>query len=402
MNKNSGLSPASVAAPLATDSGPLLAAISAELTVEQKMITRFAGSGGCAAKVGPGELYAMTRGLGLGAPGQPVLQPDDGGSSDGDPVLVGIETGDDAGVYRLGPRGSDGDSELGAIVCTADFITPPFDDPVIYGAIAAANAISDVYAMGGRPLGALNLCTFPKDLPPESARAILAGAHAKMREAGVALLGGHSVRGPELFFGLSVTGVVAPKRIWRNVGAQPGDALILTKPLGAGLIVTGARKHLVDEADRARCAAGMATLNRAAAEVLARFTVHAATDVTGFGLVGHATGMTRRGDVALCIDVALLPSYPGARALAEQGVTCGGAKNNRAAFLSRLQVRGQLALADEELIFDPQTSGGLLVAVPGSEAAAVLIALGDSGVEAVQIGEALPKEAGGAGLFVRA
>lgn len=349
-------------------------------------VTRFAGSGGCAAKIGAGDLYALTRGLGFGE------------AQSGDPdVLVGIETGDDAGVYRL--RDGEGDGQ--GIVSTADFITPPFDDPEVYGQIAAANAISDVYAMGGRPIGALNLCVFPRELEVEAARAILQGAHAKLREAGAALLGGHSVHGPELFFGLSVTGVVSPGRIWRNVGARPGDALILTKPLGAGLFVSGARKGLADEAERAACARGMAGLNRAAAEVLQGFPVRAATDVTGFGLVGHATGMTRRGDVTLSIDVAALPGYPGARALAARGVTCAGAQKNRQAFGDRVQVQGTLDPADEELVYDPQTSGGLLVALPAGEVAAALRALGDAGVTAARIGGVGPV-VDGAALVLRA
>lgn len=210
----------------------------------------------------------------------------------------------------------DGEAQM-AVVSTADFITPPFDDPQGYGRIAAANAISDVYAMGGRPICALNLCLFPRELSAEVAKEILAGARAVLAEAGAALVGGHTVRCAELFFGLSVTGLVDPGRIWRNVGAQPGDALLITKPLGCGLIVTGARRGLVPETERLACAAQMAATNRRSAETLRPFGVHAATDVTGFGLIGHALGMAR--DVALELELAALPLYAGAHALAAAG-----------------------------------------------------------------------------------
>jgi selenide,water dikinase len=298
-------------------------------------------------------------------------------------VLVSTETGDDAGVYLVQPATPAG---VG-IVQTADFITPPFDDPEGYGQIAAANALSDVYAMGGRPISALNLCVFPPALAATSARAILRGASAKLREAGAVLLGGHTVRGPELLFGLAVTGVVAPTAIWRNVGARPGDVLLLTKPLGCGLIVTGSRKGLVADAERQACRAGMVSLNRRAAEVLAQFAVHAATDVTGFGLAGHALGMTRLEDVSLHLKVGELPVYPGALALAAQGVTCGGAKSNRRAYKDRLALQGSLSPAYEELIFDPQTSGGLLCALAAADAEPALAALRAAGVQACRIGE---------------
>ena len=328
-------------------------------------------------------------------------------------VLVSTETGDDAGVYLVvpgvvpgvapgvapGAAAGEAAGPLGiGVVQTADFITPPFDDPEGYGQIAAANALSDVYAMGGRPISALNLCVFPSALPLSAARAILRGAHTKLREAGAVLLGGHTVRGPELLFGLSVNGVVVPDRIWRNVGARPGDALLLTKPLGCGLVVTGARRGLVAEADRLHCLAGMAGLNRRAAEVLAGFAVHAATDVTGFGLVGHALGMTGLGAVSLAITALALPVYPGALALAAQGVTCGGAKSNRQAYQDRIEIRGALSAAYEELIFDPQTSGGLLCAVPAPAAAAALAALQAAGVVACRVGDVLPR--GAAALVV--
>ena len=203
-------------------------------------------------------------------------------------LLVGTETSDDAGVYRLNDRE--------AIVVTADFITPPSDDARLYGQIAAANSLSDVYAMGGRPLTALALCMFPKALEPDAAREILAGGQDKVVEAGAFIVGGHTVRGEELFYGLSVTGVVDPLRLVRNVGARPGDALVLTKPLGSGLVVNGLRKEAISEADARPTLEILARLNRAAAETVTAMLprVHAMTDITGFGLVGHALGMTRR------------------------------------------------------------------------------------------------------------
>lgn len=317
--------------------------------------------------MGPADLREL---LGESAPSPP------------DPrVLVGTETGDDAGVYAL-----DGESRS-AVVSTADFITPPFDDPENYGRIAAANSISDVYAMGGRPICALNLCLFPRELTAEVAKEILAGAQAVLGEAGAALVGGHTVRCAELFFGLSVTGLVDPGRIWRNVGARPGDVLLLTKPLGCGLIVTGARRGLVGDAERRLCAAQMARSNRRAAETLQSFAIHAATDVTGFGLIGHALGMAR--GVKLELELAALPLYAGAHALAAAGVTCAGARANRAAYRERIQIAGAITAADDELLFDPQTSGGLLLALPAAESDAALVALGEAGVQAARIGSVL-------------
>lgn len=355
--------------------------------------------------MGPGDLHELTKGLG----GSLSRSADGTLARERDPaVLVGIETGDDAGVYLLPqPAGSiEGRDDGLALVQTADFITPPFDDPRGYGRIAACNALSDVYAMGGRPVTALNLCAFPRELEAAVAREILEGAAAVLAEAGAALVGGHTVYAPELFFGLAVTGLVSPRRLWRNVGARPGDVLILTKPLGAGLVVTAARKShaLLTEADRLACAAGMATLNARAAAVFAglggEHPVSAATDVTGFGLAGHALGMTRgrdggEGTIALAIELAALPLYPGARALAESGLTCGGAQANRRAYRSRVGSASPLSPADEELIFDPQTSGGLLVALPREQAEAALRALRDAGLEAAAcIGEVVERGEG--------
>lgn len=298
-------------------------------------------------------------------------------------MLVGTETGDDAGVILVRAPGEGG---VG-LVQTVDFITPLCDDPFVFGQIAAANSLSDVFAMGGRPISALNVCVFPKDLEPVAAQAILAGASEKTAEAGAVLLGGHTVRGPELLFGLSVTGLVEPQRIWRNVGARPGDKLVLTKPLGAGLLATAYRRGLVLAEELAPWLLGLSALNRRAAEVLGRYPVSAATDVTGFGLCGHALGMTGRGDVSLLVYCHALPTYAGALRLAELSVTCGGAQNNRRAFSSQVQIDAAVSAAFCELFFDPQTSGGLLVALPAESAASAIAELGDLGVPAACIGE---------------
>lgn len=347
-------------------------------------LTRFATTGGCAAKVGPGELADLMRELAMptGTPSGP----------DDDPaVLVGTETGDDAGVYQI-------DDER-ALVVTADFITPPCDDPFRYGEIAAANALSDVYAMGGRPMAAVALCAFPKELPPELARGILAGGQAKAREAGAHVLGGHTVRNPELLYGLSVTGLVAPRRLLRNVGARAGDALVLTKPLGTGLLVNGRRKGLGGDAHFQAALDSMARLNRSASEVLARFEVHAATDVTGFSLLGHALKMARGSGVTLTFRADALPLLDGALALAAAGVTTGSTRPNRESVAAHLEVAGTLdgrpcnrppAVLDA-LLCDPQTSGGLLVALPGEQVDRLLAALGEAGVErAACVGEVRP------------
>jgi len=295
-------------------------------------------------------------------------------------LLVGTETSDDAGVYRLNDRE--------ALVVTADFITPPSDDPRLYGQIAAANSLSDVFAMGGRPLTALALCMFPKALEPDVAREILAGGQDKVVEAGAVVAGGHTVRGEELFYGLSVTGVVDPQQITRNVGARPGDALVLTKPLGSGLVINGLRKGAIDEAGARPTLEVLARLNRAACEITVALLprVHAMTDVTGFGLVGHALGMAGGGAVSLHVDLSSLPLYSPARAMHAAGVTTGSTKPNRAHGAAR--VRGTLDPFWDALVHDPQTSGGLLIAVDAGVSDDLVNRLRDAGVEhATRIGE---------------
>jgi len=300
-------------------------------------------------------------------------------------LLVGTETSDDAGVYRLNDRE--------AIVVTADFITPPSDDPRLYGQIAAANSISDVYAMGGRPLTALALCMFPKALELEMAREILAGGQDKVQEAGAVVVGGHTVRGEELFYGLSVTGVVEPTQILRNVGARPGDALVLTKPLGSGLVINGLRKQAISDEEARPTLEIVARLNRKACETATAMLprVHAMTDVTGFGLVGHALGMTSAGGISLHVDLPSLPLYARVRDMHAAGVTTGSTKPNRAHGAGR--VRGTLDPFWDALVHDPQTSGGLLIAVESAVADELVRRLHDAGVEhAARIGEVRPSD----------
>jgi selenide,water dikinase len=259
------------------------------------------------------------------------------------------------------------------------------DDPELFGRIAAANSLSDVYAMGARPLAALALCMFPKALEPEAARAILEGGQQKVLEAGAALVGGHTVRGQELFYGLSVTGEVHPDRIFRNVGARPGDALILTKPLGTGLVINGLRKGAIDEARARPILEQLAVLNRASSETLVESAarVHAVTDVTGFGLVGHAHHMAVGSRVGLRFDLGRLPLYPHVREMVEKGVTTGSTRPNREGAAARL--RASLDHFWDELVHDPQTSGGLFAAVDADAAGPLVEKLRARGATAAAI-----------------
>jgi selenide,water dikinase len=297
-------------------------------------------------------------------------------------VVVGTETSDDAGVYRL--------SEDAAIVCTADFITPVLDDPYLFGQIAAANSLSDVYAMGGVPKAAIALCMFPKALEPEAAAQILAGGQAKVNEAGAAVVGGHTVRGEELLYGLSVTGVIDPRRVVRNVGARPGDRLVLTKPLGTGLLINGLRKGAIDDARARPILAQLAVLNRRASEVMTQMLphVHAATDITGFGLLGHSRNMALGTKVGLSISLAALPLYEHVREMVEKGVTTGSTKPNREAAAPLLRSAQPLDKFWDALVHDPQTSGGLFIAVDGAHAGELIARLREAGVaDAALIGD---------------
>jgi selenide,water dikinase len=293
-------------------------------------------------------------------------------------LLVGIETGDDAGIYRL--------SDEIAIVTTADFITPPVNDPYLFGQIGAANAISDVYAMGGRPLTCLNLVAFPsKKLAPEVLHQIVAGALNKINEAGAVLAGGHSIEDDEPKFGLAVTGVVHPQKYWTNSGAKAGDVLILTKPIGSGVIFNANLKKWVSTSAMDECLATITTLNKTAAEIMQGFKVHAATDVTGFGLAGHAFEMAAGSDVRLEISMDEIPIMQEALAMYKKGMNTGMNASNRRLVAENLRFENKLPAWHQEIVYDPQTSGGLLVSVPASGSENMLEALINAGVDQARI-----------------
>ena len=259
-----------------------------------------------------------------------------------------------------------------------DFFTPVVDDPEAYGAIAAANALSDVYAMGGRPITALSIAAIPEsDFPPEWTAAIFKGGALKLMEAGCALLGGHTVRDPEIKFGYAITGIVEPTALLTNAGARAGDVLVLTKPLGTGVIATAQKNGRAPEESVTASTAGMLRLNRSAAEHARRYRARAATDITGFGLVGHGLGLARESGVGLEIETRALPLLPGAQALAEQSQS-GGLKANRRQFADKVDLEAGLDPSLAILAYDPQTSGGLLLSVPEDEATALLLELEDA------------------------
>lgn len=270
-------------------------------------------------------------------------------------MLVGFDTSDDAGVYRLSPEC--------ALVQTVDFFTPIVDDPYTYGAIAAANSLSDVYAMGGRPITALSIVAFPGNGDPAVLASILQGGLSKMVEAGCTVVGGHSVSDPEVKFGYSVTGLVHPDKVWANAGARPGDVLVLTKPIGTGIIATAGKRGAAAEAHLAGAVESMLRLNRAAAERLAGCGVHGCTDITGFGLLGHGREMALGSQVTLEIDAAAVPLLEGVRDYARAGAIPGGLRNNRDFASCDVEVAGQIEEDLLAILYDPQTSGGLLAAL---------------------------------------
>jgi len=302
-------------------------------------------------------------------------------------VLVGHETHDDAAVYRLSPTE--------AIVETVDFFTPVVDDPFLFGRIAAANAFSDVWAMGARPLFALNLVGFPVGkLPMEMLAEILRGGADAAAEAGAPILGGHSIDDPEPKYGLAVTGMVHPDRVLRNVGARPGDRLLLTKPLGSGIATTAVKRGTASPDLVERIVKVMAALNKAAGEVLAASgAVHALTDVTGFGLLGHAWEMASGSSVTMRLLVSAIPVVEGVRSLAEQDVAPGGTRANLAWVAPHVMFDGAVDPPSRLVLADAQTNGGLLAAVPAERAGDVLAELSRVGVQAVAIGEVLAGEA---------
>jgi len=329
-------------------------------------LTRFTSGLGCACKLRPQALEKV-----LAAMPQTLANPN---------VLVGTDTVDDAAVYRV--------NDEQAVVQTVDFFTPVVDDPFTFGAIAAANSLSDIYAMGAEPIFALNIVGFPSNrLPLSVLEAILLGGRSVADQAGIPVLGGHTIDDPEPKFGLVVTGLVHPDKLWTNVGAEPGDVLILTKPLGLGIMTTALKKGMLDEKQERRIQDVMATLNKAAADVLHGFTVHACTDVTGFGLLGHLREMSAGSGVDVEIEAAALPLIEAAAEITAGGTVPGGTLNNKAYVSPHVDWSDTVSETLRIMACDAQTSGGLLAAVPAEEADAVADAMLNAGVEiAARIG----------------
>jgi selenide,water dikinase len=296
-------------------------------------------------------------------------------------VLVGFDTADDAGVYKLTP-------EL-ALVQTVDFFTPIVDDPYTFGAIAAANSLSDVYAMGGKPISALSLLAYPANGDLDDLEQILKGGANKIHESGCVILGGHSIADDEIKFGYSITGTVHPDRVKANAGARAGDALVFTKRIGTGVITTALKREIAKESDVQSAIDSMLTLNRRACEAMLVFDVHGCTDVTGFGLIGHAREMALGSGVTIEIDIAAVQFLPGALDYARQGALPGGLKNNREFASCAVEVTREIPAEIENLLYDPQTSGGLLISLPETDAAQLERAL----PEAYRVGRVLPKGA---------
>jgi len=300
-------------------------------------------------------------------------------------VLVGIATGDDAGVYLLR-------DDL-AIVNTVDFFTPVVDDAYTYGQIAAANALSDVYAMGGTPRTALNIVCWPQaGLPGELLGEILRGGADKAREAGVAIVGGHSVADEEVKYGMAVTGIIDPRRIIRNVGARPGDALLLSKPLGTGMLMTALKRGKLPADQYETAVRWMAELNAATAAAMLKYEVHAATDITGFGLAGHASKIAESSGVTFLIEESDLPLLPGALEACRAGMIPGGGTRNRDFYGPRVKISDEVADEMAAIVFDPQTSGGLLISLPEAQALALLADLQAGGnLDAAIIGRVVAR-----------
>ena len=328
-------------------------------------LTELTECGGCAAKLGADLLADALSGLGAGTAHDPAL-------------IAGLEPPDDAAAYRV--------SDDLAILGTLDFFPPLVDDPVAYGEIAAANALSDVFAMGGRVLFALSIAAFPEDFPQPALAAVFEAAAAKVREAGGVLAGGHTIRDPEPKYGLAVIGAAHPDRLFRKGGARPGDVLLLTKRLGTGFLVSGRRQGRTSDADLDVAIDQMRTLNRTASEVLVRHGIRGATDVTGFGLLGHGLEMARASGAQLVFEAAALPALDGALDLARAGVETGGACHNRRFTAPSLEVGAGVAQELVALAHDPQTSGGLLAAVAADQVDAVESDLAAAGIPAWRVG----------------
>lgn len=300
-------------------------------------------------------------------------------------LIVGLDTSDDAGVYKL--------TDSIALIQTVDYFTPIVDDPYMFGQITAANALSDVYAMGGQPKTVMNIVGFPiKKLGAEMLSDILRGAADKVKEAGAITVGGHSIDDQEPKFGLSVTGIVHPDKVWKNVGAKPGDVLVLTKPIGVGILTTGIKRSAVTAEQEQRVTDTMAMLNKTAAEVLTNYQPHAVTDVTGFGLLGHGSEMARGSDVSFEIHLSQVPILEGAIELAKNGVVPGGSKSNHK-WISNDTVYEDISSEEQLVLCDAITSGGLLISMDEMEARKYVNQMHASGVvQAAIVGRVLEKQ----------
>lgn len=296
-----------------------------------------------------------------------------------DPALmVGFDTSDDAAVYRL--------DEKNALIQTVDIFPPVVDDPYDYGQIAAANALSDVYAMGGSPLLALNICCFPEELSEDVIREIMRGGYEKVREAGAVIAGGHTIKDREPKYGLSVTGIAEPSGVLINSGVRPGDALVLTKGLGTGILTTAVKAEMAGEEECRLMTESMSRLNRYAAESMKNFHVNGCTDITGFGLLGHALEMANGSGVSIRVDHASVPLLSGALEMAELGMIPAGAYRNREYLSEEIFVDKYVPLSIEDVLYDPQTSGGLLISVPEKQGERLAAQLREDGEKAAVIG----------------
>ncbi len=344
--------------------------------MEDIKLTKLAKCAGCGAKVGAGVLAKLLDGIRVHH----------------DPnLLVGFDKSDDASVYQV--------TEDLALVQTVDFFPPIDDDPYTFGQIAATNALSDVYAMGGEPKLALNIMAVPDSLPKEAVHALLRGGYDKVYEAGAIITGGHSILDDEPKYGLAVTGFVHPKKLLKNCGAEVGDVLFLTKPLGIGILTTAARVDLVSEETQALAKKLMTTLNKGARDVMVNYRVHACTDVTGFALLGHALEMAQGSGMELELDTAQIDLIEEARSFAEMGILPAGMYRNRA-FAEAAVDAGEVPLAVQDMLYDPQTSGGLLIAVHPDDADALYADLKTAVPSAQRIGTVRPYR-GGKYIFLR-
>ena len=332
-------------------------------------LTKLANCAGCGAKVGAGTLAKMLEGFKTHSDSR---------------LIVGYDKSDDASVYVL--------DDNTALIQTTDFFPPIVDDPYLYGKIAATNALSDVYAMGGEPKLALNILCAADGITDDTIREILRGGYDAAYDAGAIITGGHTIKRAEPIYGLAVSGFVHPQKVLTNSNAKPGDVLILTKPLGVGIITTGAKADMVEKNVMDRIYAQMATLNKAARDIMVEYPVHSCTDVTGFALMGHSFEMAQGSNCTIHIQVDKVPYHAEALELASMGLIPAGAYRNRAYAEAGVSVRGSISLAMQDILYDPQTSGGLLFAIPEEDADACLAQLKQTIPNAAIIGYVTEKE----------